>query len=124
MVHISRPTIQAVVVDDDPAIRHALSFAFDAAGIGVVSFPDADAALRAVDAARWGCLVLDHNLPGLSGLDLLDRLRHRGIRAPAILITTNPSRQTKARALADGVEICEKPLLDDDLVERVRLLIV
>lgn len=113
-----------VIVDDDPAVRHALSFAFDTAGVGVVSYATAEAALAAPDVGRWRCLVLDQQLPGASGLDLLDRLRARGVTAPAILITTHPSRETKRRANAAGVEIVEKPLLGDQLVERVRTLIV
>jgi two-component system response regulator FixJ len=120
--HVPHPTL--AIVDDDPAVRHALTFAFDAAGVGVVSFSDAESTLRATGAHAWRCLVLDQNLPGMSGLDLLDRLRARGVAAPAILITTNPSRETRARARRSGIEICEKPLLGDQLVERVRLLSV
>lgn len=111
------------IVDDDPAVRHALSFAFDTAGVSVASFSTAEAALRATGAEFWRCLVLDQNLPGASGLELLDRLRARGIAARAILITTNPSRDTREKAHAAGVEIVEKPLLGDRLVERVNALI-
>lgn len=119
--HISHPAL--AIVDDDPAVRHALAFVFDTAGISVAGFADAEATLRASGAQLWRCLVLDQNLPGISGLDLLDRLRARGVEAPAILITTNPSHETQARATLAGIEICEKPLLGDKLVERVRVLI-
>jgi two-component system response regulator FixJ len=119
-LYVARPTL--AIVDDDPAVRHALTFAFDAAGINVASFADAESTLRAAGARAWRCLVLDHNLPGMSGLDLLDRLRARGIEAPAILITTNPSIEMRTRAGRSGTEICEKPLLGDRLVERVRVL--
>lgn len=118
--YVAYPTL--AIVDDDPAVRHALTFAFDAAGIGAASFEDAESTLRAAGAQAWRCLVLDQNLPGISGLDLLDRLRSRGIVAPAILITTNPSGDTLTRAGRSGIEICEKPLLGDGLVERVRAL--
>lgn len=111
------------LVDDDPAVRHALSFAFETAGIAVATFADAEAALGASDQASWQCLVLDQKLPGMSGLDLLDRLRARGVSAPTILITTHPSLDTRRRASAAGVEIIEKPLLDNQLSQKVRAIV-
>ncbi len=110
------------LVDDDPAVRHALSFAFETTGISVAAFADAESALAAPDRAAWACLVLDQKLPRMSGLDLLARLRVAGVSVPAILITTNPSREMRARALAAGVEIVEKPLLDNQLSRKVREL--
>ncbi len=114
------PAPVLALVDDDPAVRHALSFAFETAGFEVATFADAETALAAPEQASWRCLVLDQKLPGMSGLDLLERLRAAGIGAPTILITTHPSRATRARALAAGVEIVEKPLIDNQLSQRVR----
>lgn len=110
------------LVDDDPAVRHALSFEFETAGASVVTFPDAESTLIAPDQTLWRCLVIDQKLPRMSGLDLLSCLRAAGVTAPCILITTNPSRETRARALAAGAEIVEKPLLDNQLSRRVREL--
>jgi FixJ family two-component response regulator len=108
------------LVDDDPAVRHALSFAFETAGLSVATFCDAEAALAAPDQQRWRCLVLDQRLPGASGLSLLHQLRAAGVTAPCFLITTHPSQDTRSRALAAGVEIVEKPLLDNQLLNKVR----
>ena len=120
LLHTRRsPPPLLAVVDDDPAIRHALSFAFDTAGISVVAFADGEAALLAPDPLSWRCMVLDQRLPGISGLDLLDKLRALGVRAPAILITTYPSKAVVARACAVNVEIVEKPLLDNQLSRKV-----
>ncbi len=116
----TRPPPVLVLVDDDPAVRHALSFAFETNGIEVATFADAETALAAADQEAWQCLVLDQNLPGMNGLDLLERLRAAGIHAPTILITTHPSRATRARAFYAGVEIVEKPLLDNQLAQLVR----
>lgn len=110
------------LVDDDPAVRHSLAFAFETVGISVSAFSDAESALASPDRLAWRCLVLDQRLPGISGLELLDRLRAAGVRAPSILITTNPSRETQARARAAGVEIVEKPLLDNQLSKKVQAL--
>ena len=110
------------LVDDDPAVRHALSFMFETAGITVATFADAESALAAPGKSAWRCLVLDQRLPRMSGLDLLERLRAIGIEAPSILITTHPSRETRARAAAAGVEIVEKPLLDNQLSQKARAI--
>lgn len=119
---VCRPPPELAVVDDDPAVRHALSFAFETAGISVATFADGESALAASWRQNWRCLVLDQKLPRMTGLDLLARLRAAGVAAPTILITTHPSRETRARAFAAGVEIIEKPLLDDQLARKVREL--
>ncbi len=111
------------LVDDDTAVRGALAFDFETAGYRVVAFPDAESALGASNPHLWRCLILDHRLPGMSGLDLLDELRARSVRAPAVLITSNPSATTRARAMASGVHIVEKPLLNGTLASHVHQLL-
>lgn len=108
-----------VLVDDDPAVLGSLSFAFETEGFAVQAYPDAES-LLADGAPSCACLVLDQRLPGISGLDLLERLRAQGQSAPAVLITTHPSRATRDRAEAAGVEIVEKPLLGETLARHVR----
>jgi len=116
------PSIVALV-DDDAALRHALAFALEAAGFSVQAFADAETALAA-DWSQWRCLLLDQRLPRLSGLGLLAQLQGAGFQAPVIVITTHPSQDTLARARAAGAEVLEKPLLDDELLRRVRQLTV
>lgn len=118
------PVPVLVLVDDDPAVRHALGFAFETAGVRVHTFADAEAVLNVHDRTAWSCLVLDQKLPGMSGLDLLERLRAAGVEAPTILITTHPTRITRQRALEAGVEIVEKPLLDNQLSKKVREIMI
>ena len=114
------PPILALV-DDDAAVRHALSFAFETAGISVATFSDGESALAASDQQSWRCLVLDERLPGVSGLSLLHQLRSAGVTAPSFLITSHPSLVTRKRAVAAGIEIIEKPLLDNQLLTKVRM---
>lgn len=118
----SNPTPRPVVllVDDDPAVTHAVQFSFDLEGLDVRSYRDAESLLAARDLPQDGCLVLDYHLPGADGLDLLDRLRANGVRMPAVLITTNPRPLLRARAAMAGVPIIEKPLLTDALLTAVR----
>lgn len=114
----ARPCV--ILVDDDPAVTHAMQFSFDLEGLEVRSFRDGESLLAAGDLPETGCLILDHILPGMDGLALLDRLRSTGVRLPAILITTNPRTVLRNRAAVAGVPIIEKPLLTDALLTTVR----
>ncbi len=117
---IRDPRPAVILVDDDPAVTHAMQFSFDLEGLDVRSFRDGESLLAVDDLPEKGCLILDHNLPGMDGIALLDRLRATGIRLPAILITTNPRAALRNRAAAAGVPIIEKPLLTDALLTAVR----
>lgn len=117
---ICTPRPAVILVDDDPAVTHAMQFSFDLEGLDVRSFQDGESLLAVDDLPEKGCLILDHNLPGMDGLALLDRLRAANIRLPAILITTNPRAALRNRAATAGVPIIEKPLLTDALLTAVR----
>ena len=106
-----------VIVDDDEAVLSAL------VGYSVRPFRNAETMLAAPRLAEADCLVIDHNLPDGSGLEVLVRLRSQGVRSPAVIITTQPPARLRARAAMLGVTIVEKPLLGDQLSGRVRDLI-
>lgn len=108
------------VVDDDPAVRNSLKFALELEGYRVRLCADASALLGAADLPRSQCLVIDLKLPGTDGLDLLDELRRRNITAPAVLITSHPSRNVRERAARGGIPIIEKPLLGNALSDSIR----
>ncbi|MEZ5994611.1 MAG: response regulator [Hyphomonadaceae bacterium] len=108
------------LVDADRALRHALSFSFATEGIDVDAFGDARSVLGAVRETPWPCLVADYALPDMNGLELFERLRATGRVAHAILTATNPSRSLLSRAEAARVDLIEKPLLSDQLLRRVR----
>jgi two-component system, LuxR family, response regulator FixJ len=112
--------LHVVFVEDDAAVLNALRFAFQAEGYCANVFRAAEDVLRASLPEGRVCFVLDEKLPGLGGLGLLEGLRTRGVAAPAILITTSPSRALRDRAAALNVEIVEKPLLGDALSRKVR----
>lgn len=113
-----RPIV--ILVDDDPAVTHAVQFSFDLEGLEVRSYRDAESLLAESALPQSGCLVVDHGLPGLSGLSLLESLRATGVMLPAILITTNPRAALRDRAATAGIPIIEKPLLTDALLTAVR----
>ena len=114
----SRPLL--VLVEDDRAVLGALTFAFETEGYQVAAFRDPASALAASETARASCLVVDQHLPGMSGLEVVARLRAQGLTAPVLLITTHPTAQLLRDAAAARIEIVEKPLLGDVLAAKVR----
>lgn len=108
------------LVDDDPAVRGALAFWLEIEGFSVRSYGSADEFLAAGDLPAYGCLVVDHHLPGMSGLDLVSHLSARHVRLPIILITSHPSETVRRRAAGAAVRIIEKPLLGNALSEAIR----
>ena len=108
-----------IIVDDDPAVLNSLQFALEIEDFVVLVYATGEEFLEAEIPAK-GCLVLDYNMPGLNGLQLLDRMRARGHDLLAILITSNPSPITRQRAALAGVVIIEKPLLGNTLSDAIR----
>lgn len=113
-----------LIVDDDPDVLRALAFMVDTRGFRVEHCGTAGEAIALTAAgSRYACLVIDQGLPDHRGVDLLTMLRSRGVAAPAILITTDPSGALRRQAAAAGAPIVEKPLLDDALLTHIRRLI-
>jgi FixJ family two-component response regulator len=110
------------VADKDPPLLAALKFSLEVEGFEVRAHATAESLLAERRFPRVGCLILDFNLPGVDGLELLKRLRERGVALPAVFITT-PNPTILARAAAAKVPVVAKPLLTDDLLETVRRLV-
>jgi two-component system response regulator FixJ len=116
----TRPLL--VLIEDDRAVLNALSFSFETEGYQVAAFRDPASALAAAETARASCIVVDQRLPGMSGLQVIARLRAQGVAAPALLITTNPTADLRRDAAAAKIEIVEKPLLGGLLAAKVGAL--
>lgn len=108
-----------LIVDDDPAVRNSLRFSLEIDGYRVRLFHSDKDVLDLDEFPQSACLVIDYNLPGSNGLDLIAAMRARGYRSPAILITSHPAIGVRQRAAAAGVPIVEKPLLGDALIEAI-----
>lgn len=112
------PTV--FVVDDDPGMRRALCIVCRAAGLDVEDFESAAAFLEDYDPAQPGCLVLDIRMPGLSGLELQDRLRAQRSAIPIIFITGHGDVPAAVRAVQAGaLDFLEKPFDTQRLLDRI-----
>ena len=109
-----------IIVDDDAAVRDSLRFTLLVEGFGVRLYSNAEQLLAETHLPHFDCLIVDQNMPGMNGLDLISALRARRIAAPAILVTTHPNASLRERAGAAGVPIVEKPFLNSALLDGVR----
>jgi FixJ family two-component response regulator len=108
------------IVDDDPSIRVALENLVSSIGQQVETYAAAQDFLRDCPRDPAGCLVLDVQMPGLSGLDLQSELRHAGIHLPVIFITGRADIPTSVRAMKAGaVEFLTKPVSDSELLAAI-----
>ncbi len=108
------------IVDDDEAVRNALTFLLTAAGHAVESFSSARAFLEKYDPNQHGCLILDVRMPGMTGLEVQQELNARGWRIPTIFISGHGTVPIAIAALRAGTfEFLEKPLRDDVLLASV-----
>lgn len=115
--------VLVVVVDDDAAVRNSLKFSLEIEGFSVRAYSDGTELLNADDLPNCACFVIDQKLPGLTGLEVIAKLRDRQVSVPAILITTQPDAALARRAGKAGVRIVEKPLLGNALVENIHAVV-
>src|SRR5215470_6158771 len=108
------------VVDDDSSMRDSLSNLIRSTGLNVQTFASAQEFLRTPRPDAPSCLVLDVQLPGLSGLELQQELAHIDVQIPIIFITGHGDIPMTVRAMKAGaLEFLTKPFRDDDLLNAV-----
>ncbi len=113
--------IVIAVVDDDEAVREALTGLMKSLGYGAVAFPCAEDFLNFDRSSGVACLIADVQMPGMTGPQLHDRLAASGKPIPTILITAYPDETVRARALKAGVKCyLTKPFNEDDLLACIR----
>jgi two-component system, LuxR family, response regulator FixJ len=114
-----RPT--AFIVDDDDAIRSGIADLVEAMGLGVETFGTAEEFLAAYNPMQPGCLILDLQMPGMSGLELQTALSIGGVHLPIIIITGHGNVNTAVRSMKLGVvDFLEKPFREQILLECVK----
>jgi RNA polymerase sigma factor (sigma-70 family) len=104
------------VVDDDASIRDSLALMLGLGGYSTRLFADAESFLRAFGPAWSGCVVADLRLPGMSGVELQQRVRSLGSAIPFVIITAHGDvPAARAAFLAQAVDFIEKPFDDAQL---------
>jgi len=108
------------VVDDDEPVRDAIGMLLDTVGLEYQTFGSAQEFLDAYDSARRGALVLDIRMPGMSGLDLQERLIEMGASIPIVFITGHGDVPMAVEAMKRGaVDFIRKPFRDEELLKRI-----
>jgi len=109
------------VVDDDAAIRDALSLLISLHGLRAQVFASADGFLETYRGEWRGCLLVDLQMPGMSGLELQAELKARGIALPVVVLTAHGDVATARAALKNGAaDFLEKPVEDAVLLDVLR----
>jgi FixJ family two-component response regulator len=117
------PTV--VVVDDDISVRESLELLIQNEGWKPALFESAQAFLAQLPTVTPSCLILDVNLPDLSGLDIQQRISDNNSSTPIIFITGYGDIPTSVRAMKAGAaEFLTKPLDDGILIEAIRAAVL
>jgi RNA polymerase sigma factor (sigma-70 family) len=116
---MNEPTV--FIVDDDQAVARSLRWLIESVQLKVETFASAQAFLDGYATTKPGCLVLDVRMPGMSGIELQERLTVQRIRVPIIFITGHGDVQMAVRAVQAGAfDFIEKPFNDQDLLDRIQ----
>ena len=115
------PAIATVyVVDDEPSVRESLIYLLGSRGVVAIGFASAEDMLAAFQRDWRGCVLSDVRMPGLSGLELFDRLTAAGSHLPFILLTGHGDVPMAVAALKKGMrDFVEKPFNANDLVDKL-----
>ena len=108
------------IVDDDEAMRDSLLWLIESQGFAVTAYSSAEDFLAACRDGMAGCIVLDVRMPGMSGLELYEKLNARRCTLPVIFITGHGDVPMAVSALKKGaVDFIEKPFGDKDMLRLI-----
>jgi len=109
-----------VIVDDDSNVRYGLQNLLESAGHEAVGYESAEAFLNDEALPHVECVVLDINMPGMSGLDLQRVLADRSPATPVVFVSAHADPDTRKQALAGGAfAFFGKPVGEDNLLESI-----
>lgn len=110
------------VVDDDEAMRDSMAFLLRAENFQVQTYADAADFLTALPQIKVGCVVTDVRMPGMSGIELLQRLRELKVSLPVIVVSGHGDVPLAVEAMKTGaLDFIEKPFDDDVFLRAVRM---
>jgi RNA polymerase sigma factor (sigma-70 family) len=106
------------LIDDDPSVRDSLSLVLSLKGMRTQLFASAEAFLETYKPDWCGCVLTDLQMPGMSGIDLQESLRDRGILLPVVVLTAHGDVATTRLAMKNGAfDFLEKPVDDEILID-------
>ncbi|GEC59475.1 two-component system response regulator FixJ [Bradyrhizobium japonicum] len=109
-----------LVIDDDPAMRDSLAFLLDVNGFAVTSYETATDFLDHLAGSTVDCIVSDIRMPGMSGLELVRKLKVDAVACPVILMTGHGDVALAVEAMKAGaVDFIEKPFEDEALLRAI-----
>lgn len=115
------PSEVIAIVDDDPSVREGLQSLIRSAGWRVETFASAQEFLAHTHASVPSCLILDLQLPGLSGLDLQKRMAEKELEIPIVFLTGHGNIPTSVQAMKAGaVEFLTKPVDEQELLQAIQ----
>ena len=115
------PGVTVFVVDDHPSIRSALNRLLESVGLRCETFESGAGFLERLEPGATGCVLLDVRMPGLSGLEVQQRLIASGCDLPVILLTAYADVALTVRAMKAGaVEVLTKPFEEQPLLDAVQ----
>jgi two-component system response regulator FixJ len=108
------------VIDDDEAIRRALSLLLRSTGFTPYAYPSAQQFLEECERLRPGCVITDVRMPGMRGLELVRRMKEMGLPHPVIIMTGHADVPVAVQAMKAGaIDFLEKPLDDARLLKAI-----
>lgn len=109
------------VVDDDEAVRDSLGLLLETHGIASESFDSAEKFFSRYRSGSGNCLVLDMRMPGMGGVEMLEKLAREGFALPVVMISGHADSAMAARALAAGARsVVAKPFRDHELLAAIK----
>jgi two-component system response regulator FixJ len=108
------------IIDDDALVRQSLEDCMESAGYAVEGFDSAEEFLASESARKAACLIVDVQLPGITGLELQDRLARADNRVPIVFVSAQGTQANREKAMSRGATgFLSKPFRRDDLVRLV-----
>lgn len=120
----ARPSPRLLLVEDDVDLSSMLTTLLEEEGYAVTAVRDGQAGLHQGLVGEWDVLVVDRGLPGVEGVDLVTRLRSRGVAAPALLLTARGTVADRVEGLDAGAQdYLVKPFDVEELLARLRAML-
>ena len=108
------------VIDDDAAVRNSLKFSLELDGFAVRIYANAAELMSSGNLTDLQCLIVDQDMPRMTGLELIAKLRAQGVKVPALLTSGNFTLVVKRQAYVAGIPVIEKPFLGNALIDSIR----